>query len=106
GLDRQVERYLALPQETTYWAEMDRLASIAVTSKDDDLRKKVVVIIGDLIEYAGMAKRSRGIGYYNLARLYKTLKDEALAKSYLDKANDEIPKLLKTRLKLDPLFRE
>lgn len=106
GLENQVERYLALPNQTTYWAEMDRLTSIAIINNESDLIQKVKIIISDLIEYAGMADSSVGIGYYNLARLEKSLQNDAKAQEYIEKAKKEIPKLLKTRLKLDPLFRE
>jgi hypothetical protein len=106
GLDRQVDRYLTLPTQTSYWAEMDRLATIAIASKDTSICAQVKEIITDLIEYAGMVRSSAGIGYYNLARLDKFLKDEANCKEHLEKAKKEIPKLLDTRLKLDPLFKE
>lgn len=106
GLDKQVERYLSLPNQTSYWAEMDRLATIAIATKDQSTVDKLINLIKDLIQYAGMVNTSKGIGYYNLARLYKFSKDEVNSSKNIEEAKKIIPKLLASRMKLDPLFKQ
>ena len=105
GLDAQVERYLALPKKTSYWAEMDRLAAIAIASNDTTIALKSITIIDDLIKYADMASTSKGVGYYNLARLYLFINDIPNCNSNLEIAKKTIPKLLATRLEIDPIFK-
>lgn len=104
GLKSEIERFLTLPRTSTYWAEMDRFASIAISLNEREQTEKIIKIVVDLIDYASMADSSKGIGYYNLARLYKSIGDLVNSDEYLDKANKLIPKLLNTRKKLDPLF--
>jgi hypothetical protein len=106
GLDKQVERYLTLPNKTSYWAEMDRLASMAIASKSQDIANKLIAIIDDLIKYAGMADSSIGIGHYNLARLYKFVNDNNKCDNNLRLAKKKIPKLLATRMQIDPIFKD
>jgi len=105
GLNLEVDRYLSLSKDTTYWAEMDRLTSAAIVSNDKSKVQKTKEIITDLLDYTEMATTSKGIGHYNLGRLEKYLQNDAGVKIELAKAEKLIPKLLKTRLKLDPLFR-
>lgn len=104
GLSAEVDRFLSLSKDTSYWAEMDRLTSLAVVSNELLRVQKTKDVITDLLEYADMASSSKGIGYYNLGRLEKFLGNISDSEAELKKAEKLIPKLLKTRLKLDPIF--
>ncbi|WP_394665404.1 hypothetical protein [uncultured Chryseobacterium sp.] len=103
-LNNQIERYLTLPNKTSYWSEMDRLTAIAISSNDVQLTNNTIALIENLIVYANMAKSSIGIGEFNLAKLYKKLNDEAKFNEKLNLAKEKMPKLIETRMKVDPFF--
>jgi tetratricopeptide (TPR) repeat protein len=104
GLDLEVDRFLNLPRKASYWAQMDRLAATAIAKNDKDNIEKIIKVILAILNYASMADTSKGIGYYNLGRLYKSIGDIENSEKYIAEANKIIPKLLATRQKLDPLF--
>jgi len=104
GIDKQADRYLKLNRKTSYWSEMDRLTSLGINSKNKDVAEKFKFVLIDLLDYAKMANTSKGIGYYNLARIEKYLGNEKNSEEYQDKAKEFIPKLLDKRIKLDPIF--
>lgn len=106
GLQGEVDRYLALPNLTSYWSEMDRLASLGVNQQNQSTANRQILILKDIMKYTTMAVGSRGIGHYNLARLYKSLEDKANCDLNLKSANKLIPDLLKLRLSVDPLFKD
>ncbi|MCI3935760.1 hypothetical protein MQX03_01010 [Chryseobacterium aahli] len=104
GLNNQVERYLTLPNITSYWSEMDRLTAIAITSNDINLVSKTIDLIENLIIYANMANSSIGIGEYNLAKLYKKSNNQVVSDEKLSLAKEKLPKLIEARLKIDPFL--
>ena len=104
GIEQQADRYLTINRRTSYWSEMDRLASLGINSNNKELAEKFKNVLIDLLDYAQIAKSSRGIGYYNLARIEKFLGNENASVDYLRKAKNLIPKLLDKRIKLDPIF--
>lgn len=104
GLNEEVERLLSLPQGSSYWSEIDRLTSLAINSNDEELTKKTKLILEDLLSYAQMADKTKGIAFYNLARIDKKVGEEDNVIKHLAEAKKYIPGLLDTRTKIDPLF--
>lgn len=105
GLHEQVEYYLRKAEGCSYWSESDRIASLAIQARDEEFQKKCLIILTDLLKYAQSAPSSQGIIHYNLARILKTLGDGIQAEKHIAEAKKTIPKLLTTRLELDPLFK-
>lgn len=106
NLPREVERYLNMPSKTSYWAESDRMAMLAVknlTGEDAEKRKK---ILKDLLDYAAISTSSRSIIHYNIARIDKAQGNNDESESHLKEAKKHISKLIETRLKLDPIFKK
>lgn len=104
NLNSEVERYLNMPSEASYWSEADRFAMLAVedpTGEDTEKRKHV---LKDLLKYAEVASLSEGIIHYNIARIAKAQSKEEEADDHLKKAEKIIPELVKTRLEIDPIF--
>jgi hypothetical protein len=106
GMPEQVEYYLRKAEGCSYWAESDRLASMAVESNNPDNLRKCASILHDLLNYAESSPISQGIIHYNLARIATKLNLNAEVEQHLSDAKKLIPKLLKTRLSLDPLFKK
>lgn len=104
GIDKQADRYLTINRRTSYWSEMDRLTSLGINSSNKEKAEKFKNVLIDLLDYAHIAESSRGIGYYNLARIEKFLGNKTASEDYLLKAKNLIPKLLEKRIKLDPIF--
>ena len=105
-MPEEVEYYLRKADGCSYWAESDRLASVAIGSNDPDKLRKCAFILRDLLTYAVSAPVSEGIIHYNLARIAKKLNLNEEAEHHLSDAKKLIPKLLKTRMSLDPLFKQ
>ncbi|MDO6739402.1 hypothetical protein [Wenyingzhuangia sp. 2_MG-2023] len=105
NLDKQAEKLLSLPNKLSYWSESDRLTSNAINSDKKEQVEKVKNVLTDLLSYAKIADSSRGIIYYNLARVEKYLGNEDKSTEYIEKSKEEIPKLLETRMKIDPIFK-
>jgi len=104
NLNSEVERYLNMPSEASYWSEADRFAMLAVedpTGEDTEKRKHV---LKDLLKYAEVASLSEGIIHYNIARIAKAQSKEEEADDHLKKAEKIIPELVKTRLEIDPIL--
>lgn len=105
NLDNQVDRLLSLKNKVSYWSESDRLTATAINSNNQENAKKVRDLLIDLLEYAKISNSSKGIIFYNLAKLEKILGNQAKSTEYIEKAKLEIPELLKTRIKIDPMFK-
>lgn len=104
NLNSEVENYLKMPSDVTYWSEADRFAMLAVedpTGEDAEKRKHV---LNDLLKYAEIASLSEGIIHYNIARIAKAQSKEEEADDHLKKAEKIMPELVKTRLEIDPIF--
>lgn len=106
NLDKQAEHLLSRPNRASYWSESDRITSNAINSNDKEQISKVKNALTDLLNYAKIADSSRGIIYYNLARIEKFSGNNEKSEEYLAKSKNEIPKLLETRVKMDPLFKK
>lgn len=106
NLDKQVDRLLSLPNKASYWSEADRLTSIAIKSNSKDLISKIRDLLCDLLQYGEIADSSKGIIYFNIAKLEKKLANEIASNDYLEKAKKNIPKLVETRMKIEPVFNQ
>lgn len=105
-IPEEVDRFLGLPRKASYWSEMDRLTSLGISSMDKNKALKIKLVLIDLLNYAVIVDTSKGIGYYNLARLEKFLDNDKESKEYLVKATKLIPKLIKKRLTIDLLLKD
>lgn len=99
----EVEKYSIRQSRTSYWSESDRFAALALENLDTESEKRKKVLI-DLVEYANMAKSSKGIVYYNIARIAKAQENDQEAKEFLEKAKKIVPKLIDKRINLDGLL--
>ena len=105
GLPHTAEDYLKRYRIPSYWSESDYIATLAIQDKDQELieiRKKVLI---DLLEYASVAPSSEGIIHYNIARVAQYQGNIEEKNRHIEQAKKVIPKLLKTRMKLDPVFK-
>ena len=93
-----------MSSEVSYWAESDRFAMLAVenpTGEDSERQKQV---LKDLLQYTQVHPSSEGIVHYNIARIAKAQGEDEEADDHLEKAKKLIPKLIETRVKLDPIW--
>lgn len=104
GLDDQADILLGLPNDASYWSEVDRLTSKAINSNDVEFIDKVKKVLTDLLEYAEMADSSVGLTKYNLARIEMKNGKKENADTLILEAKKLAEELINTRLKLDPLF--
>ncbi|HKQ06186.1 MAG TPA: tetratricopeptide repeat protein [Blastocatellia bacterium] len=105
GLTHDVDRYLSGVPKTKYWAEADRLALLAINSQDSTLIDKTKLVFSDVLQYAAITKLSQGLVLYNLARIALAAGDIEEAQECLRQAQLKAPKLIATRLRIDPLFK-
>jgi hypothetical protein len=106
GLMNDVQEYLSKPCDTSYWAEADRFAAIAVANPTADEAEKRKNVLKDLLEYASVASLSVGIIYYDVARIAFAQAKHDEAKENLKKAKQHAGRLIDIRLKLEPHLQE
>lgn len=106
GMLDEMENYLRRGSKVSYWSEADRLGALAISSTDKSEIENIKTVLKNLLEYAGIAGRSKGIIYYNFARIEAHLGNSEEMRKFLDKAREKIPKLLEIRLKVDPVFKD
>jgi hypothetical protein len=99
------EDYLKRHRVPSYWSEADHIAAVAIKEIDADMKEKRKQILIDLLNYAGIAPVSQGIIHYNIARISKHQGKLEESQEHLTKAAKLIPRLLKKRLDLDPIFK-
>ncbi len=104
GLDEQADMLLGLPNEASYWSEVDRLTSKAINSNNSEFINKVKKVLTDLLEYAQIADSSLGLIRYNLARIEMKNGEKEKADILIAEAKKLTEDLVNTRLKIDPLF--
>ena len=68
GLEEEAERYDNLPKKVSYLSESDRLSRLAMEG-DRVYARKVISVFEKLLRYTSVANLSKGIIYYNLAKL-------------------------------------
>lgn len=104
-LNLDVERYLNMPSEASYWAESDRFAMLAIENPAGEEAEKRKHVLEDLLKYAKIQSKSEGIVHYNIARIAKAQKNEKEANEHLEEAKKIIPQLIKIRVELDPIWK-
>ncbi|MCX5867788.1 MAG: hypothetical protein NT009_10015 [Proteobacteria bacterium] len=105
GLTEIAEEYLKRQRIPSYWSEADYIAAVAVESDDPNIKEKRKRILIDLLSYAVISPSSKGIIHYDIARIAKSQKRNEECDEHINAAKDIIPKLLKKRLSLDPIFK-
>jgi hypothetical protein len=101
GLISEMDRLLSLGQETQYWAEADRLASVAIASGSGDTMESHKTVLKMLLLYADLASSSEGIVCYSIGRIAARQGHNAEAKEYLTLAKDKMSALFEQRLIVD-----
>lgn len=100
GLPKLADGYLERTAETTYWAECDRLGSLAI--QDESLRKQIEEVLKHLPEYAeAISDNAKAVALYNLARIDACRADYENCKQHLNAALALSPDEINARLKLD-----
>lgn len=105
-LNSEVERYLNMSSEASYWAESDRFAMLALENPNGEDAEKRKHVLEDLLKYTKITVKSEGIIHYNIARIAKAQRNEEEANKHLEEAKKTIPKLVKIRIALDPIWKE
>jgi hypothetical protein len=105
GRPDMAESYLKRNRVPSYWSEADYIAAVAIKETDPETKEMLKQILIDLSIYAGIAEGSQGIIHYNIARIAKHQGKEQECDEHLELAKKKIPKLLKKRLSLDPVFK-
>lgn len=101
GLTSEINRYLDLKTEVSYWSEADYFGNISWLNKGNVDNEKRLSVLLDMIEYASIAKESQAIVLYNIGKIYKALDNHEKSKEYIDKAKLILPKRIALRLKID-----
>jgi hypothetical protein len=83
GFSELADGYLSKSHKTTYWAESDRLAQLAVESHDAKYLDSMKQMLRALMDYATLAKSSKAIIYHNLARIEALAGTEAECEKYV-----------------------
>jgi hypothetical protein len=104
GIHPQVEYYLTHKSAPSYWSESDRIASIAISSNDNNTAESMKHVLLNLLNYARINPSSQAIIHYNIARIAKYLGIVNESKIHLYEAIKVLPKLMETRLSIDPIF--
>jgi hypothetical protein len=102
GLLDDVENYLARKNNTSYWAEADRLSAIAMANPKSDEAENRKKVLLDLLEYASIASLSEAIIHYDIARVAFAQNKIEEAQVHLERAKKVGGKLIDTRLKIEP----
>jgi len=105
GLKEEAERYDNLPNEVSYLSESDRLSRLAMEG-DRVYARKVINVFLKLLNYTSVAKLSKGVIYYNLAKIefyFWGNTDEY--KSYMFKAESFAKKIVDTRKGVDIFWK-
>lgn len=106
NLTDEVQDYLSRPRRTSYWAEADRFAAIAVANPATKKAENVEMLLKDLLAYAAIAEISKGIIYYDIARIEVARGNRDEAGTYLKEAKKHAGKLIDIRLKVDSALRD
>jgi hypothetical protein len=106
GLTDEISRYLDKKVDVAYWSEADYFGNISLINKGNPDNEKRLLLLLDLVEYAGISNDSRGIIYYNISKIYKSLNNEVKSEEFLNKAKQIIPKRIAKRLLIDKLFAQ
>ena len=85
----------------SYWSIADALTEQCLVSTDEQIIRRGVKALLDLVEYASMADTSQLLIHYDIARLAARIPDESLLKEHLSLARKGGHKVIEKRIKLD-----
>ena len=105
GLSTEADRLVSQPHKTSYWAEADRMAQMAVQTDDPQYAEKIRSALLTLVDYAAINPNSTAIVYYDLARVSAALGRAEEARAFLSRATKAMPKLIGKRISIDPLLK-
>ncbi len=101
GLPLYVSKYLDVKNDIEYWSEADYFGNISFLNKNDKENINRLNVLLDLLNYGNVAKKSTGIIYYNIAKIYKVMNDEDNFKEYIKRAQEIIPQIIAKRLEIE-----
>lgn len=90
--------------KTTYRIASDYLTLKALKDDNPEYKEKVLNLLSNLIQYAHIAEASKGIIYYNIARIEISRNNSEAAINALDKAKKYNKREVAKRLKVDTSF--
>lgn len=105
GFPEKAREYLNYGSKRLYWVEADLLASEALEANPEN-KNKILKILIELAEIERINPSSKAIIFYNIARIYKSLKVEDNVIEYLSKAKAVDKSEIERRLLKDPIFIE
>jgi len=106
GLDLEAQRYRDTTSDVTYWFESDWFSKLAISDPGGEDANKRKQVLQDLLEYgsSAIAKNSRGVIHYNIARILEAQGQKEEANKHLKLAQDFAEDEVKRRLRVDPVF--
>ncbi|MCW4028258.1 MAG: hypothetical protein NWE92_01240 [Candidatus Bathyarchaeota archaeon] len=103
GVYSEMDRYYD-KSEVLFRNEADRLTAIAV--KNPEERKKIQAVLLDLLGYADhVSPVSKGIIFFNLAKIAKLMGDQTQQNQYLEDAKKYAKDTVEARLKIDQILK-
>lgn len=102
----ETQAYLNKSHPSSYWSESDRIAAVALASPDPKEKEARRQVLLDLLRYARIAKSSQAIVHYNIYRIACALGLSDEGEKHLTEAKKLLPKLIETRMMLDPICRK
>ena len=93
-----------LTHKTTYLFASDYFAFKALNNTNLEYKEKVIKLFIDLINYADISDVSKGIIYYNLARIEMSRGNSSAAANNLNKAKEHNIEAVTKRLTVDTIF--
>lgn len=103
GFPEKAREYLNYGSKRLYWVEADLLAAESLDTNPEN-KNKILKILIELSGIEAINPSSKAIIFYNIARIYKSLKQEIETTEYLSKAKLIDPKEIDRRLLKDPIF--
>ena len=106
GLHEEAERHHLAADGSTYWMEAERLGSIALKDLESNASAAAQRVLTGLLEYAKpIARASRGVIHYNLARIEMARGNDTEARASLDAAKKYLGRrAARQRVSVDPLL--
>lgn len=106
GYPEKAKEYLNNGNDRFFWVESDLLAAEAIKG-DEKLKKDTLDILDIISNLSYIAKKSKAICFYNIARIYKSLEsNNEKVKENITKAIQLDESTIKKRISIDPLFVE
>lgn len=104
GYPEKAKEYIRFNGDCQYWVEADYLASEAMLG-EDKLKNDTIKILIVFSDLPHIARRSKAIIYYNIARLYKSIGSHRIkVEEYLESAKKLDKSEIADRLLHDPIF--